>query len=84
MPPSSYRACQSYAVQTVNDGGMTRVITRIGLEQDKNPDGIVYSRAAFHMAEKLDAPAQARIAAYRAAIVPHLQALAATPESEVV
>lgn len=84
LPPSSYRACQSYAVQMVNEQGFQNVVSRIGLEQDKNPDGIVYSRASFSMVERLGTEAKARLAAYRAAIIPHLQALAATPESEVV
>ncbi len=84
LPPSSYQVCQQYAVAAVNRGGLTRVVTTVGLEKDKNPDGIEYSRATFHVAASLDAAAQARIQAYRAAIVPHLKAMAAAPVTEEV
>ncbi len=84
LPPSSYRVCQEYAIGAVNQGGITRVLSTIGLEQERNPDGIVYSKASFHTASKLDPAATLRIRDYRQAIVPHLQAMAAEPITEEV
>ena len=82
LPPSSYTAGRAYALQAVNLGGLSHVVTTIGLEQDKNPDGITYSRATFHAGPKLEKEQLASVQAYRAAILPYLRAMA--PVAEVV
>ena len=75
LPPSSYKAAQSYAL---NMAGMGRryygVVSAISLLQDKSRGGITYSKAAFRTVAPLDATAAAGIAAYRERMLPYLTA----------
>ena len=71
LPPGSLKGARKYLLRLVSAGQKASgVVTRITLEKDKNADGIVFSKALFQMAGKLDEAQAAQARAYGQALAP--------------
>jgi hypothetical protein len=74
LPPGSLKGARKYLLRLVSAGQKASgVVTRITLEKDKNADGIVFSKATFAMAGKLDESQGAAARSYGQAIAPYFR-----------
>jgi len=54
LPPTSIKACRQFMTRLVQHGvSRFGAVVGIGLEKEKNADGIVYSKATFRLAARL-------------------------------
>ena len=71
LPPGSLKNARKYLLRLVSNGiKASGVVTKIGLERDKNQDGITYSKATFAMVGKLDSAQAEAACAYGKALAP--------------
>lgn len=75
VPPTSLKACRLYLTRLFRKRGRMfySVITELGLESDKNDQGVEYSTITFDDAEWLDPEATKGMRAYHDAIAPILR-----------
>ena len=81
LPPSSFKFCKQYVLNDLPALGFPayhRVETSIGLRQEKNAGGILYSVATFEPLRVVGPEALEALEAYRQAILPLLKALPVT------
>lgn len=63
LPPTSVAAAKKFMLRLAGHGvKYSAIVTKIGLERDKNQGGIDYAKASFSMAEKLDEGSALRVA----------------------
>lgn len=81
LPPSSLKTARQYLVRLASHGIRPhQVITTFGLEPEKNPDGIKYSRCTLKVAEQLTAQQASEMAAYASQIKPALTPVTLRPQ----
>lgn len=80
LPPTSLRAAKQYMLALAGAGVRSaEVVTSIGLEKDKNPDGQAYSRAVPVLGAKLDPGAAERAREYAELLRPVFDAQPVDP-----
>lgn len=74
LPVGSLKNARKYLLRLVSNGiKVSSVVTRVGLEKDKNQDNITYSKATFAMVGRLN-PSEAEAAsAYGKALAPYFK-----------
>ena len=85
LPPSSLKPARQYFLRLASKGvPCYSVITKIGLEKTKNPQGIVYAKAALTSGGRLTPEQTRRAKEYAAMIDPYLKAAPAVPVAKDV
>lgn len=77
LPPTSLKAAKQYMLALAGAGiRFNQVVTVVGLEKDKNPDGQAYSRAVPRLGARLDDDTATRARAYADLLKPIFEATA--------
>jgi hypothetical protein len=85
LPASSVKPARQYFMRLASKAvPCYSLITKIGLEKTKNPQGIVYSRATFTSGGRLSAEQAARIKEYAAMLKPLLESAPSAPTARDV
>lgn len=82
LPPTSGFPIQQYGLQLLSKGmgQLHDVVTELSLAQEKNPEGVTYSRVAPNMVRRLTAEERAAVESYRDGILPALQGMIVSGE----
>jgi len=85
LPASSVKPARQYFMRLASKAvPCYSLITKIGLEKTKNPQGIVYTRATFTSGGRLSAEQAARIKEYAAMLKPLLESAPSAPTARDV